>query len=329
MGWLLAVLAASALQAESPAVAKLGTTIGTVELRTSADAPYAPMTPGQDVAGGSWIRTPAGAKAIFDGADGTELRVDEGTELQLFSRRLELVQGRFQLRVPSGPAFAIKTKFSPMEIASGWVEISFRERDPGDPRRKTVSRTVTQVTCLDGVISVGSRRYTQKLTPGYFCELVDSQLNTPDPAPESVLASAWIHELLLAKDPRHPEMAERFQTLIRLLGQTRAPQAEEVLRALGEKSVPFLAEYLKGSPGPLDAERRRRAARILADAAALGAAGDLVEILRDPDPEVRARTAAGLERLAGSNLGFDAAYWRGAEIEKGRQAWQEWLRKKK
>lgn len=329
MGCLLAVLAASALQAENSTVAKLGTAIGTVEMRTPADAPYAPMTPGQGVAGGSWIRTAAGAKAIFDGADGTELRVDEGTELQLSSRRLELVKGRFQLRVPSGPAFAIKTKFSPMEIASGWVEISFRERAPDDPLRKTVSRTVTQVICLDGVISVGSRRYTQKLTPGYFCELVDSQLNTPDPAPESVLASAWIHELLLARDPRHPEMAQRFQTLVRLLGQTRAPQAEEVLRALGEKSVPFLAEYLKGPPGPLDAERRRRAAGILADAAPPGAAGDLVEILGDPDPEVRARTAGGLERLTGSNLGFDAAYWRGADIEKGRQAWREWLRKKK
>jgi hypothetical protein len=329
MEWLLVALAASALQAEGTPVAKLGTAIGPVETRPTDDAPYAPLAPGQAIPADSWVRTPPRSKAILEGTDGTELRLDEDTELQLSARRLELLKGRFHARVAPGPAFAIKTKFSPMEIASGVVEISFRERDPSDPRRKTISRTVTQVTCLDGVISVGSRRYTQKLTPGYFCELVDSQLNTPDPCEEPALASAWLHELLLARDPRHPEMAQRFQTLARLLGQTRSARAEEVLRALGEKASPFLADSLKGPPGPLDADRRRIMAGILADAAPASAAADLVEILKDADPEVRARVAAGLERLAGANLGFDAAYWRGADTEKGRRAWQDWLGNRK
>jgi hypothetical protein len=320
MGWLLAALAAATLQVEGTPAGKLGTAIGPVETRPTADAPYDPLAPGQAIPQGSWIRTPARSKAIFECSDGTELRLDENTELQVSVRRIELAKGRFHIRVPEGPTFAIKTRFSPMELTSGVFEISFREGNP---------RTVTEIICLDGVISVGSRRYTQKLTPGYVCNLFDSQLNTPDPCEEPALASTWLHELLLARDPRHPEMRERFQTLVRLLGGTRFARAEEVLRAAGEKAAPFLAEHLKAPPGPLDTDRRRRSAGILADLAPAAAAADLVEILKDADPEVRVRIAAGLERLAGANLGFDAAYWRGADTEKGRQAWRDWVRNRK
>ncbi|HXG63111.1 MAG TPA: FecR domain-containing protein [Planctomycetota bacterium] len=329
MGWLLTALAAATLQVEGTPAAKLGTAIGPVETRPTAEAAYAPLAPGQTIPPGSWIRTPARSKAVFECPDGTELRVDENTELQLSVRRIELAKGRFQIRVPDGPAFSIKTRFSPMEMTSGLVEISFRERAPDEPPEKTPGRTVTQITCLDGVISVVSRRYTQKLTPGYVCYLFDGQLNTPDPCEEPALASAWLHELLLARDPRHPEMRERFQTLLRLLGGTRFARAEEVVRATGSNAAPYLAEHLKAPPGPLDTDRRRRAATLLAELASAGAAADLVEILKDGDPEVRVRIAAGLERLAGANLGFDAAYWRGSDTEKGRRAWQDWVRNRK
>jgi hypothetical protein len=237
--------------------------------------------------------------------------------------------GQVFARVAQGAAFDIKTQFSPIQTAGGVLNVSFVERDPADPLRKTISRTVTGVICFEGTTTVGSKRYSQKVTGGYWCELVDSQLNTPDPHEDPSLCTAWIHELLLARNPANPELQRRFQSLLAMLSQSRSAKAETVFRALPEGSGPFLARFLRGPSLPIDVQRRKIAAKILADVAPARLADDLLALLQDADADVRVASAKGLERLAGQNHGFDEAYWRGDKTADGIKAWDAWVKKTK
>jgi len=329
---LLAAATLAGPEEESPrrALAKLAIALGTVEAKGASDADYKPLAAGGTVEENTWVRTQPKSKAAFDFGDATELRLDEKTEVLLIStRRIELKTGQTFLRVAQGTPFDIKTQFSPIQTAGGTLTVSFVERDPADPLRKTVSKTVTSVICFEGTTTVGSKRYAQKVTGGYECDLVDSQLNTPDPHEDPALCSSWVHDIILARNPGSPELQRRFHSLLSMLSQSRSARAEAVFRALPEGSAPFLAKFLRGPSQVIDVQRRKVAAAILADTAPLRLADDFVALLQDADADVRVSAAKGLERLAGKNLGFDEAVWRGDKTAEGVKAWDAWVKKNK
>lgn len=332
---LLASCLSGGLETPAPrrALAKLALASGTVDARAEADADYKALATGSEIAARTWVRTGAKSKAAFDFGDGTELRVNENSEIFVEdARRLELKVGQIYLvAVKTAPSpFKIKTQFSPIEFAGGSLDASFIHRDPNDPAAKTVSKTVTTVVVLDGTVEVGSRRYNQKLTPGYWCTLVDATLNTPDPIGDPTVPTRWVHDLLLQRGKMTLEIESRLQNMLQMLG--RYPKTEEDLsekgyRSLGELSAPFLAKYLKIPPSPTETTRRRAATRVLADLAGRAQAPDLALTLRDADAETRVAAARGLERLAGTNQRFDEAFWRGEKREAGEKAWDEWVKK--
>ncbi len=327
LGLLLAALAASAEDHAPRALAKLAVATGPVEAKGPSDADYKPLAAGASIEPGTWVRLPAKSKCIFDCTDNTEVRINELSEV-LFedARKVAIKQGQIFARIAQGAPFNIKTEFSPISTAGGIVDVTFRERPPGDPLIRKVSKTVTTVITFEGSTTVGSRRYAQKVTAGWWCTLVDSQLNTPDGIDKPEFMNPWIHEVLLARSPQNPELQARLQNLVGMLGQSRGPQAEPLLRELPEAASPALAKLLKSPPSPIDVERRKVAAKILADVAPKGSASDLAAVLADADADVRVQAARGLERLAGKNLGHDEAYWRGANVEAGRKAWEAWAK---
>src|ERR1043165_4768284 len=127
-------------------VAKLAVAIGPVETKMDADSDYKAI--GESLEANAWVRTGPKAKATFEFPDGTELRVNENTEIQVgSSRRIELKMGEiFLIAVNGSETLALKKPFSDMNLAQGTFDINFFNRHPNSPEAKRVSKTVTEVT---------------------------------------------------------------------------------------------------------------------------------------------------------------------------------------
>ncbi len=323
------LLGALALPSHDPrGVAMVGAALGTVESRLNSQADYKPLAAGGVVEADSWIRTGPRSKCTLDFPDGSELRLNENTELHVrAARALTLKLGRIYAVVAAGGPFAAASEFSNMETEGARFDLEFRIRADNDPDRKLVSRTVTTLAVLEGKVKMPSKRYSQVVTAGYTAQLVDAQLNTPDPIANEAALSSWVHELLTRpKDAAEVQM--RTQMVLNDLGQAKENDpCEAALRALGGRAAPPVLDYLKLPASPIDAPRRRAAARVVAETAPPSSANDLAALLKDAEPEVRVHAARGLKRLSAQDLGFDDAFWRGATFADGHKAWTEWLAK--
>lgn len=85
------------------------------------------------------------------------------------------------------------------------------------------------------------------------------------------------------------------------------------------------------SPRSQDNESARiSAARIAADLADSTVIGDLIRLLADGDPRVRAYSAAALERLTGKNQGRPAKAWADdlTDCQPALDAWTDWWRER-
>lgn len=313
-----------ALAPAAQEVAKLGLVLGAagVEAKAGGSEDFKPLAAGSGVAAGTTIRVPAGVRAAFEFPDGTDLRVDEGTEFLLAeARKVELRKGRLYARIAKGAPFLIRTDFAPVTSESGEFDVQHL------PPPKPGIQSLTTVSVFDGMAEVRSRRYGQKVTAGYACNVVGPQMNTPDSISEAALETQWVHALLRERGQAGPEVDWRARDLLRQLSfQAKDDPYEPAFRALGDLGIPVLAEYLGFAPVPIEAARRAAAARIVGDVATLRSAPQLLALLGNAEAEVRVQAARALSRVAGKDLGFPEAYWRGESRADGRKAWDAWVK---
>jgi hypothetical protein len=309
--------------------AKLGVVVGTVETKTGEAGAYAPAAAGAELEADVFVRTGPGARAALDFADGTELRLHENTELHLQgARKAALKLGSVFALVAKDEAqpFEITTQYAPLKAGSGTFLATFLKRDPASKEYKMVSRTETIVAVLAGKVNVISKRYAQFVTAGYICNMVDAQLNTPDPIPEPYLITGWVHEILAARGKAGQEAAQRANGMIGRMSGAEKDPFEAGLRGLGALGVPEMSAYLKYPGTGTDHPRRRAVARVLADVAP--AAPSLLPLLKDADGQVRQAGARGLKRLTGEDLGKDEAWWAGDKAAtEGHALWEARLKK--
>ncbi len=308
----------------SQEIAKLALLVGGpgVEAKAPGAAAWQPLAHGVGVAPGTSIRTGAGVKAVLEFADGTELRVDEKTELVVAeTRRIGFMKGRVYARIAKGAPFLLKSEFASLAIESATFDLLFHPPLPGGPR------SMTALCVFEGMADVRSRRTGQKVTAGYQCTLVDAQLNTPDVIAEGVLETHWVHALLRERGRATPEIEWRATEMLQQLAvQARNDPYDGALRGLGELALPALADYLGRSAGPADGPRRAAAARIVGEVATAKSAAILTGLLGNAEAEVRVQAARALARAAGKDLGYDESYWRGADGADGRKAWEAWAK---
>lgn len=333
MDILIALAALLADPAAPRAVGKLGIVIGAVELKTGEAGTYAPAAAGVDLDAEMFVKTGPGGRAAVDFADGTELRLNENSELHLNApRKATLKIGTAYLIVKRNEAqeFELTTPFAPLKMSGGSFVASFLKRDPNAPEYKTVSRTETIITVLEGKVNVISRRYAQYLTAGYTCNLVDAQLNTPDPTKLPMHRTRWVHEILVARGGKpSDEIGMRVSAMLDRLGAVEKDDPSEAgLRSLGEYAASGLAQYLKIPSGASDLPRRRAAARVLGDVCPATTPRDLLPLLKDKDAQIRVAGAKGLKRVTGEDLGKDEAWWSTDDAATaGFKLWDEKLKK--
>jgi hypothetical protein len=311
-------------------VAKVSVILGVVETKAGPEGAYAPATAGAELEPGTFVKTGPKGRAAIDFADGSELRLNENTELEIVgARKASLKIGAYYAVIKKDAAvFEVVTPFAPMKADEAVYAASFEKRDPNDPLFKTVSRTETKIAVLENKVQVVSKRYGQFVTAGYACNLVDAQLNTPDPTLTFMADTRWVHPILLARGKAVDEAGHRAYAMLEGLGAVEKDDPSEAgLRDLGEYAAPTLAKYLKLPAGASELNRRRAAARVLGDVAKNPL--DLLPTLKDADAQVRLSGARGLKRLTNEDLGKDEAFWSGDKAAtEGWKLWDDKLRKK-
>jgi ferric-dicitrate binding protein FerR (iron transport regulator) len=325
---MVALLAALLIGSADPVAAagegKLAIAQGTIEAKGSADADFKALKPGDPIDAGMTLRSTPGARAAIDFGDGTELRVDENTELSLLeARKMELKKGRIHLRITNSPKrFEIETQHIGINAAAAVVDITFV------PRVENGAPAGTTVRCLDGTANVISKKFKANLFAGFWCASAGQLLMTPDPAKNGSLDTAWVHPLLAERGRADEEVANRMMDLIAILSKEKPNDpVEAALRPLGDLATPELARYLARPLHPAHAERRAAAARIIAETGTMKSAAALVTLLQHSEPEVRVIAARGLARLnGGKDLGFGESVWKGEALDAGRKAWETWLK---
>lgn len=307
-----------------PSLARLTVATGAVEAR-AARGTWQPLAPGSPLVAGSVLRTPPLVKCALDLQDGTELRLNGDTEITLLGlRQVALERGQVFTRVtPSSVTFAVRTEQALVEALGTTLDIVHWPRGTAAPDKDDADQIVTQVAVLDGRARLGA----ETVPAGHRCAMVNGATQKPTPAHDLMLMTGWMNELLALKGRDDPEFAARVNDLLAMLGRVKMEYLyESEIRSLGEHCALPLARYLRASKPEDDRGRRQRAAQILADIAGVAELADLVPLLGDADAEVRAAIARALSRLAGTTLDCDERYWRGPDTERGRRAWESFLR---
>jgi len=300
--------------------AKLAIVQGPIEISPAAAAPKA----GDEIEVGVTIKTPAGSRATFDFADGTELRVNENTELVLEGpRMIDLKKGRILLKVvKAGGKFDVHNEYVGSSANQALMEIEYQPRIPnGEPAH-------TYFRVLEGTARTTSKKFNANVFAGFNASALGSQLNTPDPVGNGAIVTSWVNPLLLERGRIDEETTNRAQELVQDLGRQDANDpAEAALRTFGDLGTAELVRMLTRSANGPKPARRAAAVKIIAETGTMKSADGLLSLLQNPEADTRVVAARGLARLAGGkDLGFNDQFWKGESLEKGLKAWEDWVK---
>jgi hypothetical protein len=309
-------------------MARLAVATGAIEVR-AADGAWAPLATGGGIEAGAALRTSRGTKGSFDFNDGTEIRLNERTEVVIHGpRRVTLAEGQIFTRVAPHPKvrFTVATDQAAIEAVGTTLDIFHGTREVDPKPKEGAARRVTSLVVLEGA----ARLLDQAVSAGQICRVVDGRVEPPSPARDLTVLTRWVHEILVLRDPGNVEFHGRVNDLLARIGRTKLEHLYEgEIRALGDHAALPLTRYVQSPESRKEAARRQTAARILADIASAPSVPDFVALLRDEDPAVRASIARGLQRLTGQTLGFAADHWSGPACVQpggGAAAWEAWLR---
>jgi ferric-dicitrate binding protein FerR (iron transport regulator) len=248
---------------------------------------WLPFSPGNAVDPGTTLRTGAASKCELACADGSLLRLDRATEVQIQApRRVQLRRGElFASVTPGREPFLITTQDGGIHTDAGVLDVSCL-------LAKDWPAAVTSVAVLTGEARIDQR----PLRPENMCVV---QKNQPieRAAVDPLLRTQWTNDLLRLRDKNDPEVMQRVTALLTQAGRSELHERE--LRAFGERGAPGLLSILNRSPDSWPAEHRRHAARVLADVAGPHEVEALVKLLRDGDGAVRSESERGLTRITG------------------------------
>jgi hypothetical protein len=296
---------------------------------------------GAALAEGDRVRTGPAARVELVLADGSQVRLNGGTEARLDADRcVELKQGQLWSAVPqksqplrvTSPAEAGGTVTA---VASAGCRIDWACPTGGS----------SVVTAVQGPARVTDTRGAETQLPaGTAVTLVGGVSSGHSASRDVLLATQWLNDLLVLKGRNDPELTARVNELLSRVklesaAATRpavAPAvpgpAEQLIRAQGDRWSEPLACHLQCPDSQADRATRLTAARLLADLAPPSTIPDLIALLRDGDGEVRFYAATALHRLTGQNFGRtprQCATDTADAVEQTQKKWQAWREQNK
>jgi hypothetical protein len=251
------------------------------------------------------------------------VRLGASSELGLVSARgFELAGGTVWSRVVPGPApFSVEARRAGTVVTALGTE--FEVVASGAEARILVLSGRTRVTSGRGGELMGI------LERGEEMRVEGGVVRERGAVRDLLLATRWMHELLVLKGRDHPELVARVDDLFAQIGEQKmAYLYEGEIRALGDHCALPMTRYIQ-SPRSSDAPGKRvTAARILADVAQPWSIPDLIELLGDEDRRVSFQALRALYRLSSrpARVASESAWGDLAEaaVDAERASWRRW-----
>ena len=299
-------------------VARLALATGKVMFCCPGDAGWSPMPTGGEVPPGTRVRTGPDVRCEFQTADGSEVRLNADTEVQIQSpRRVEVAGGQVWSSVAKAP--------QPFEAQAGGAVFTAL----GTQFDLRAQAQAAVLTVVEGSVRVRAGSNQDVLNAGQQLEVsADGRLGDKTAVRDLALATRWVNEILVMKGRDNPEMAKRIDDLFARIGQEKMSiMYEEEIRALGDHCVIPLTKYIQSDRSNGESQKRAIAARIVSDVAPPWAIPQLIALLNDREGEVRSAAARGLQRLTGQSLGRSTDQWREDSLytcQPTINRWQSW-----
>jgi ferric-dicitrate binding protein FerR (iron transport regulator) len=301
---------------ETPPV-QLAIATGAVECDSGKS--WQAVATGGSVPLGCAVRTQPGVRCEFRSPDGSEVRLNGGTEVIFQSpRKVRLVRGQVWSTVAeAAEPYRVESPVATVTALGTQFDLLHDDK-------------LTRLTVVSGRTRVEAGKAMREVSAGEYLDLDRALLSEPQKKPQYQLlqATGWVTEILRLKGHGNPELTRRIDDLFAQIGETKTSHlAEDEIRLLGDHCVLPLTRYLQSERSRGEKARRQTAARILADMAQPWSIKDLIGLLRDDDGEVRAQAATALRRLTGQTQEFGPAQWRtapAAERQNALDRWQTW-----
>ncbi|MBI4577376.1 MAG: FecR domain-containing protein [Planctomycetes bacterium] len=262
--------------------------VGPAEVVQAPGAGPVALDTGVRLGMGAVVRTGAEGRLVLSLADGTELRLNEATELALEGPRAQrLLLGEVYARVAPDPRpLVIATAHGEARALGTALDL---EATAEDTRLITVRGVVELVDLAGGRVRVEAR---QQAT------IALGRVGAPVDLAYVGDATRWMLDLLRARGDSDPELRERVDELLAHLGETKLSYlAERDILDLGPSCALPLARYLEREGPTASRTQRRKAARLLEDIATPACRSTLEALTRDADEAVRDSAHRALGRL--------------------------------
>jgi len=291
----------------------LASVIGDVQVLPQESGQWIAARPGEEVPLGCAIRTQSDGLVELTCPTGEKARLGTDSQVHLNDAdEFELVRGQMWAVGCADKELCVVTNSGSVKTTGGTVNVHQKE-------------TETTVTAAVGNARVRLVSGEELLAQGEELTFSRDKVVHRDRAYSLALITAWMNPLMALKSPDDPELSAHVDALLSHLGASKMSLlSDNELRALGPSCTVPLSRYVRSEEALHDTERRRHAAKLLADLAPISLAGDMVALLSDDDCEVRAQAATCLKRLTGQDMDCTADQWRTAPADIRQQAVDQW-----
>jgi len=276
-------------------IGRLALTNGALQMWSPDTQTWETAMPGTPLFPGSKLRTAHARKAAISLSDGTEIRLNQSSELALVAERsLYLERGEIWshvARTGNQAAFEIGTRHGNVQVVGTEINLF-------------VDETETRLAVLNGQALLRNKRGRQvEVNARQISRISGERVFDAYSSRRIEQTTNWMVELLYLRGRDNPELARKVNNLLALIGQTKMQHlTEQEIRSLGHTCALPLAKFIRSGSSKLSWStdgHRVTAARILGDVADHAVLPDLVEMLLDKDAKVRSHAARGFCRLWG------------------------------
>lgn len=285
-------------------VGQLSLATGAVYVCPGGSEQWRALESGGAVGAGMRVKTAPSVRCELKMTDGSEVRLNDQTEVK--------VAGARRIEVASGQVYSsVAKREEAFVVQAGAAGATLTALGTGFDVRCSSQEAV--LTVAEGSVRVNGAGGEAIVRKGEMLTISAGQLADKRTVQSLMQATAWVDEILVMKGRDNPELSRRVDDIFAQLGQSKMwyMQAQEV-RRLGDHCVVPLSRYIQSerSKNSDQQHKRRQAADIIADVATSSSIPELINLLNDPDGEIRYSAARALRRLTGEDQGFSAEQWR-------------------
>jgi ferric-dicitrate binding protein FerR (iron transport regulator) len=295
--------------------------LGRVQMHSPEEKEWRFLQPGDALEDGARVRTVQDERCEFRCPDGSEVRLNGGTELYFYSdRKLALERGQVMLNVAKS-----ESPFQ-VETADAYITGEATLFDLQCKPRETVLTVVQGQTRLEGRGKGKKEPQAEAIVKsGEMAKIIDGEVALKDRAYLLVQTTNWVNDLLVKKGRNNPELEQHLNGILAQLGNEKVRYLnEEEIRSLGDHCVLPLTRFVESREMKRSPEERRYAARILADLAQPWSIPDLIGLLNDDDGDVRYHAARALKRLTARDGALPAEEWKKRPLRECKPEYEIW-----